>query len=148
MSDACELPRQNASAGEISEILASTRSIAVVGLSDNPDRDSHRVASYLKEQGFRVVPVNPNATEILGERCYPSLREIPFPVDLVDIFRKPEAVPAVVEEAIAMGARAVWMQSGIAHNAAADRARGAGLRVVMSRCLMVEHRERQGGKSS
>ena len=140
MNDACEMPLDNAMLGEIQGILATARCIAVVGLSDNPDRDSHQVAVYLRQQGYRIVPVNPNANEILGEKSYANLREIPFPVDIVDIFRKPEAVPQIVDEAIAIGARTIWMQSGIAHNAAAAKARSAGLKVVMSRCLMVEHR--------
>ncbi len=144
MSETCELPRENASSEEIREILGRVRTIAVVGLSDNPERDSYRVAEYLQAQGCRIIPVNPNAREILGQKVCASLREISEPVDIVDIFRKPEAVPAIVDEAIAIGAKCVWMQSGIAHNAAADKARQAGLLVVMSRCLMVEHRAVKG----
>jgi uncharacterized protein len=143
MNETCEVPLENAGAPEIDEILRTARTIAVVGLSDNPERDSHRVARYLRDRGYRILPVNPNAAEILGAKCYATLREIGEPVDIVDVFRKPEAVPEIVADAIAIGARAVWLQSGIAHNAAAGQARAAGLKVVQSRCLMVEHRNRQ-----
>ncbi len=140
MSDACEMPLKNATTAEVAEILATARTIAVVGLSDKPDRDSYRVAAYLQQHGFKILPVNPNVTEALGLKAYAGLREVREPVDIVDIFRKPEAVPALVEDAIAVGAKAVWMQQGIVHNAAAERARAAGLKVVMSKCIMVEHR--------
>jgi len=140
MSDACETPMQNASDDEIRHILSTARTIAIVGLSANPDRDSYRVAAYLQQHGYTIIQVNPNATEILGVKSYPSLRVVPGPVDIVDIFRKPEAVPEIVDEAIAIGARVIWMQLGIAHNVAADTARAAGLQVVMSRCIMVDHR--------
>lgn len=125
----------------IQHILRSARVIAVVGLSPNPHRPSHAVASYLKEHGYRVIPVNPRAQEILGERSYPDLREVPEPVDVVNIFRRPEYVPAVVESAISIGAKAVWMQLGIVHEEAAARAREAGLLVVMNRCIKVEHQK-------
>ena len=125
----CEFPLSNATDHEIDEILATARTIAVVGLSDKPARDSYRVAAYLQAHGFRIVPVNPAAGSILGERSYPDLASIPadVAVDVVDVFRKPEFVPAVVDAAIARGASTVWMQLGIAHNAAADKARAAGL---------------------
>lgn len=146
MSDqACEFPRQNATTEEVRRILASARTVAVVGLSDKPERDSHRVAAYLQRAGYRIIPVNPNLTSVLGEKAYPNLRAIPEPVDVVDIFRKPEAVPEIVEDAIAIGARVVWMQDGIVHNAAADRARQAGLAVVMNKCMMREHRAWRAG---
>ena len=115
--------------------------MAVVGLSPNPDRPSYRVASYLKEQGFRIIPVNPKAEEILGEVCYPDLTSIPKPVDVVDIFRSPEEVPAIVEAAIKIGAKVVWMQEGVINKAAAARAREAGLQVVMDRCMLKEHQK-------
>jgi predicted CoA-binding protein len=140
MSDACETPMQNASDDEIRHILSTARTIAIVGLSANPDRDSYRVAAYLQQHGYTIIPVNPSATEILGVKSHPSLREVSGSVDIVDIFRKPEAVPEIVDEAIAIGARVIWMQLGIAHNVAADKARAAGLQVVMSRCIMVDHR--------
>ena len=137
----CELPRSNASDAEIDAILATLRTVAVVGLSDRPDRESYRVAEYLQRQGFRIVPVNPAVREVLGEPSYPDLAAIPpeVAVDVVDVFRKPEFIPAVVDEAIARGARVVWMQLGLAHNAAAEKARAAGVAVVMDRCLKVEH---------
>jgi predicted CoA-binding protein len=139
MSDACEIPLHNASSEEIRRIIQTARTIAVVGLSDKPQRDSYQVAAYLQHAGYRIVPVNPTLTEVLGEKCYPSLRDVPAAIDIVNIFRRPEAVPAIVEEAIAIGARVVWMQDGIVHNEAAQKARDAGLEVVMSRCLLREH---------
>jgi predicted CoA-binding protein len=121
------------------EILSSSRTIAVVGLSPKPNRPSYRVASYLKEQGYRIIPVNPKATEMLGEICYPDLSSIPEPVDVVDIFRRPEEVPGIVEETIKIGAKAVWMQEGVINEEAAARAKQAGLKVVMDRCMYKEH---------
>ena len=137
----CEFPLSNASDQEIERLLKTVKTIAVVGLSDKPDRESHMVARYLQAHGYRIVPVNPAAQEILGERSYPDLASIPAEVgvDVVDIFRKPEFIPAIVDAAIARGARAVWMQLGLAHNAAAEKARAAGLAVVMNRCIKVEH---------
>ena len=137
----CELPLSNASEREIDEILASARTIAVVGLSDKPDRESHMVARYLQANGYRIIPVNPAVAEVLGERGYPDLASIPpeVAIDVVDIFRKPEFIPGIVDAAIARGARAVWMQLGLADNAAAQKARAAGLAVVMDRCMKVEH---------
>ena len=120
-------------------ILKSARTVAVVGLSPDPSRPSYAVASYLKRQGYRIIPVNPNAPEVLGEKSYPDLRSVPEVIDVVDVFRRPEHVPAVVEEAIAVGAKAVWMQEGVIHPEAAERARQAGLRVVMDRCMLKEH---------
>lgn len=125
---------------DIKSILEESKTIAVVGLSPHEERDSHRVARYLQSQGYRIIPVNPNADEILGERSYPNLASIPEPVDVVDVFRRSEAVPEIVEEAIKVGARTVWMQEGVIHEEAAARARQAGLRVVMDRCMMKEHR--------
>jgi predicted CoA-binding protein len=140
MSDFCEMPLQNATPEEIRDILHSTRVIAVVGLSDKPDRDSFRVAAYMQRAGYRIIPVNPAVQEVLGEKSHASLREVPEKIDMVDVFRKPDAVPAIVEDAIAVGAKVVWMQEGIVHNEAADRARAAGLKVVMDRCVLREHR--------
>jgi len=141
MDSACEMPLSNATSEELRRILRTYKTVAVIGLSDRPDRDSHRVAAYLQQHGYRIVPVNPNVATVLGEPAYPGLREVPVPVDVVDIFRKPDAVPEIVEDAIAMGARVIWMQEGIAHNAAADRARAAGLEVVMNKCMLKEHRK-------
>lgn len=129
----------------ITAILSSSRTIAVVGLSDNPARPSHQVAGYLKRAGYRIVPVNPRVAGVHGEAAVGSLRQVAEPVDVVLIFRRPEHVPAIVEDAIAIGARAVWMQSGIRHPAAAARAREAGLAVVEDACMMVEHRMRARG---
>lgn len=124
---------------EMREILTMARTIAVVGLSDNPERPAYEVASYLKDQGYRIIPVNPTITEALGEKAFPNLRSIPDPVDVVQIFRRPDEVPSIVEDAIAIGARAVWMQLGIAHEEAASRARAAGLKVVMDACMATTH---------
>ena len=124
---------------EIEGILKEGRSVAVVGLSPKPDRPSYVVARYLQAQGYRIIPVNPNTQEILGEKAYPTLLSIPEKVDIVDIFRRPEEVPPVVEEAISIGARVVWMQEGIVNEAAAQRAREVGLKVVMDRCMKKEH---------
>jgi len=111
----------------------------VVGLSPDPSRPSFEVAAYLKEAGYRIIPVNPSCERIMGESCYRSLAEVPGEVDVVQIFRKSEHVPPVVDEAIAKGARAVWMQSGVVHREAAAKAQAAGLLVVMDRCMLQEH---------
>ena len=124
----------------IREILASPRRIAVVGCSPDAQRDSHRIARLLIEKGHTVIPVNPSAHEILGQRCYASLREVPGPVDVVDIFRRADAAGAVVDDAIAIGARIVWMQLDVIDEAAAARAQAAGLTVVMDRCPAIEYR--------
>lgn len=138
-SDACEFPEHNATPAEISALLKSMRTVAVVGASPKPDRPSHGIMAYLLNQGFNVIPVNPGQTEVLGRRCYASLADIPEPVDVVDIFLNPAHIPPVVDQAIAKGAKAVWMQSGIVHNQAAAKARAAGLTVVMNRCIKVDH---------
>lgn len=124
---------------EIRQLLETSRIVAVVGLSDKPDRASYQVAAYLQRNGYRIIPVNPNVDEALGEKSYPSVDAIPEPVDIVDIFRRAEAVGPVVEEAIAAGARAVWMQLGIVNEEAAEAADAAGLQVVMDRCIQIEH---------
>jgi len=126
---------------EIREVLQRAHTIAVVGLSDRPTRDSFAVARFLQRNGYRVLPVNPNLTgRVLGEQPYASLRDIKQHVDIVDVFRRPEFVPAVVEDAIAIGADVVWTQLGIVDLAAGQRARRAGLGVVMDRCMAIEHR--------
>ena len=124
---------------QIEEILKNSRTIAVVGLSPKPDRPSYGVARYLQGQGYRIIPVNPGAQEVLGEKAYPNLSAIPERVDVVDIFRRPEDVLPVVEEAIKIGAKYIWMQEGIVNDQAAEKARRAGLAVVMDRCMSVEH---------
>jgi predicted CoA-binding protein len=126
-------------------ILRETHTIAMVGLSSNPFRPSHFAAIYMLSEGYNVIPVNPREQEILGRRCYPSLRDIPEPVDMVDIFRDPGAVPPIVEEAIAIGAKVVWMQLGVINQLAAQRARAAGLEVVMDACVKIEHARFFGG---
>jgi predicted CoA-binding protein len=140
MSDASEMPSHYASPEEIQSILKETRTIAVVGLSNKPDRDSYRVAAYMQQQGYRILPVNPAVEEVLGEKAYASLEEIPEPIDLVNVFRRPEHVPPLIDSAIAIAARGIWLQLGIVSNASLAKARQAGLRTVQNRCLMVEHR--------
>lgn len=139
----CEVPEYNPPSEEIKGILEKYKTVAVVGLSPKPERDSHKVAKYLKEKHYRIVPVNPGQKEILGEKCYPNLKAIPFPIDVVDIFRKAEAIPPVVDDAVEIGARVVWMQLGLAHNQAADKARKAGLEVVMNKCIKIEHMNKE-----
>jgi predicted CoA-binding protein len=126
----------------IDEILRNCRTIAVVGLSSNPARPSYRVASYMQAQGYRVIPVNPDETNVLGEPSYPSLAAVACTIDLVDIFRKSEDVLPIVEETIARGAKAIWMQEGVVNEAAAARAAQASLPVVMDRCWRKEHAAR------
>jgi predicted CoA-binding protein len=131
--------------GDVTHILEHCRTVAVVGLSPKPHRDSFEVAQYMQSQGWRIIPINPNASSILGETAYPSLLEAArhHRIELVNVFRNSADVPPVVDEAIAIGAQAVWMQLGIAHAAAAQQAREAGLRVVENKCLLVEHRRGQ-----
>jgi len=126
-------------------ILSLGKRVAIVGLSGNPARPSHFVAIYLRSRGYEIIPVNPREKTILGVESYPSLTAIPGPVDVVDIFRDPAAVPAIVEEAIAIHAKAVWMQLGVVNLEAAQRARDAGLEVVMDRCMKIEHARYFGG---
>ena len=122
------------------EILTSTKTIAVVGLSNKPDRPSHEIASYLKDAGYRIIPVNPGIQEALGQKAYASLKDIPEKVDVVQIFRRSEDVPPIVEEAIAIGAKVVWMQTGIVNEEAAARAEAAGLKAVVDTCMRAVHR--------
>ena len=126
-------------------ILHHYRTVAVVGLSPKPHRDSFRVAQYLQQHGWRIIPINPNAEQILGEPAYASLSDAArhHPIELVNVFRNSEDVPPVVEEAIAIGAKAIWLQLGVVHEAAAQRARDAGLLVVQNKCLKIEHALRQ-----
>ena len=139
MPGECEFPTTNATGAEIAQILKSAKTIAVIGASLKPERPAHWISKYLKEHGYHVIPVNPGHTEILGDKCYKSLSEYPGPVDIVDIFREPGAVPAIVDEAIAKKAKVVWMQEGIVHNAAAAKAKAAGLQVVQNKCIYREH---------
>jgi predicted CoA-binding protein len=124
----------------IPSVLRSARTIAVVGLSSKRYRPSHGVAEYMQSSGYRIIPVNPFETEVLGEQAYPELDRVPGTVDIVDIFRRSEFVPEIVEAAIRIGARAIWMQEGVVHEDAAAKARAAGLEVVMDRCILKEHR--------
>jgi predicted CoA-binding protein len=123
----------------ISKILEDCRTIAVVGLSSNPGRASNGVAGYMKRQGYRVIPVNPNEEQVFGEKSYPSLADVPVKVDLVDIFRRSEEAGKAVDEAIEIGAKAVWLQEGVIDHDAAKRAQDAGLLVVMDRCWLKDH---------
>lgn len=128
------------------DILLATRTIASVGLSSNKEKESYWIVSYLKEQGYRIIPVNPAATEILGEKVYPDLESIPEKVDVVQVFRKPEDVPPVVDSAIKIGAKVVWMQEGIVNEEAARTAQAAGLQVVMNACMRATHKRLIGPK--
>ena len=124
-----------------SDILRSVKTIAVVGLSSKRMRPSYGVSEYMQRAGYRIIPVNPAETEVLGEKAYPDLDSIPVPVDLVNIFRRSELVPPVVEAAIRIGAKAIWMQEDVVNEEAAEKARAAGLMVVMDRCVLKEHRK-------
>jgi predicted CoA-binding protein len=128
----------------IADILSKYKTIAVVGLSSNPMRPSHEVSKYMQRAGYRIIPVNPNETEVLGERSYARLEDVPEGVDVVNVFRRPEEVPPVVESAIRVGAKVVWMQLGIENEEAAEKARAAGLTVVEDACILIEHRRRGG----
>jgi uncharacterized protein len=124
----------------ISDILLTSRTIAVVGLSGKRFRPSYGVAEYMQKAGYRIVPVNPLESHVLGEKCYPDLDSVPDEIDIVDIFRRPEFVPEIVEAAIRKGAKVIWMQEGVMHEEAALRAQAAGLKVVMDRCILKDHR--------
>jgi predicted CoA-binding protein len=127
------------------EILKTCRTVAIVGLSSNPERASNHVGSYLKEKGYKIIPVNPTEKTILGEVCYPDVASIPEKIDVVDIFRKSEDVPPIVKDAIKCGAKAVWMQEGVVNEPAAAEARQAGLKVIMNKCMLKEHNRMTGG---
>ncbi len=124
---------------KIADIFRTCKTVAVVGLSSDESRPSYRIARYLQGCGFRVIPINPNLKEVLGEKAYPSLRDVPEKIDIVDVFRRSEDVPPIAEDAIAIGAKCLWMQEGIVNKQAAKRAEQAGLNVVMDRCIMMEH---------
>jgi hypothetical protein len=127
---------------EIGELLAQTKTIAVVGLSSDPMRPSFGVAQYMQRHGYKIVPVNPSEAEVLGERAYKTLSDVPDKLDLVDVFRRPEFVPAIVDDAIRLNIPAIWLQEGVVNEAAAQKARDAGLFVVMDRCILKDHRAR------
>ena len=124
---------------DLKRLFETVRTIAVVGCSPRPERPGHYVAKYLQDLGYRIIPVNPGQSEILGEKCYASLRDIPEPVDMVDCFRRAEDIPPVVEDAIAIGAKFVWMQLGIVNEEAAQRAADAGIEAVMDRCPKIDY---------
>ncbi len=135
----CEIPDHVPQPQEIKDILETCKIIAVVGISPKESRDSNRVARYLMEQGYDIVPVNPGQREILGKPCFRTLSDIPFDVDMVDLFLNPERVMQAVDQAIEMSVSAIWMQLGIIHNESACKARDAGIQVVMNKCIMKEH---------
>ena len=126
----------------ITDLLQRAKTIAVVGLSSSPLRPSHGVSAYMQTQGYKIIPVNPNITEALGEKSYRSLREVPEKIDIVNIFRRPDAVGEIVDQAIALKVPAVWMQESVINEKAAEKARKAGILVIMDRCILKEHRER------
>jgi hypothetical protein len=137
----CEFPTINSNKDEIKEIFQTVKTIAVLGLSPDPDKDSHRVAAYLQNCGYKIVPVYPKGETILGETVYKSLEEIPFPVDMVNIFRKPDALDAISDACIKRGdIKVFWAQAGIVNNEAAQKAKDAGMIVVQNQCAMVDHR--------
>ena len=127
---------------DIRELLTNAKTIAVVGLSSNPLRPSFGVSQYMQRKGYRIIPVNPNEQTVLGEKAYSSLAEIPDKIDLVDVFRRPEFVPEIVDEVIRLRIPAVWLQEGVVHQSAARKARGSGIFVVMDKCILKEHRAR------
>jgi predicted CoA-binding protein len=134
-----QLPDHNTPSDEVAGILEKSKKIAVVGLSPKEERDSHKVAKYLMENGYEIVPVNPGQKEILGQKCYKTLEEIPYPVDVADLFLNPARVPAVIDQAINKGIGVIWMQLGVIHHEAAQKAREAGVTVVMDQCMKQEH---------
>ncbi|MDA7816687.1 CoA-binding protein [Sulfurimonas sp.] len=137
----CEFPTVNSNKQELQEIFNSVKTIAILGLSPNDEKDSHKVAKYLQKQGFKIVPIYPKEDQILGEKVYRSLAEIPFDVDMVDIFRKPDALDMIADVCIERGdVKVFWSQKGIVNNKAASKAKNAGMRVVQSMCSMVEHK--------
>jgi predicted CoA-binding protein len=123
---------------QITDLLRQAKTIAIVGLSSNPKRASFGVSRFLQRQGYRIIPVNPNETEVLGERAYPSVKDVPDQIDIIDIFRRPAAVPEVVDEALQKGARCIWMQEGVVNHEAAKKAEASGIPVVMDRCILKE----------
>jgi uncharacterized protein len=127
----------------ITQLLRQSKSIAVVGLSSNPARPSHQVAAYLQSAGYRIIPINPNESEVLGQKSYPRLEDVPEPIDIVDVFRRPANVPPIADSAIAIHAKVLWLQQQITHPASAEKARAAGLLVIEDACLLIEHKKRR-----
>ena len=128
----------------IIKILSESKTVAIVGISDKPERPSHKVAKYLNEHGYKIIPVNPRLKEVLGKKCYANLTDINVSVDIVDIFRKPEDINPIIDSAINIGAKTIWMQEGITNDEASDKAESAGLMVVMNRCMLKEHSRLSG----
>ncbi len=126
-------------AERVADLLRNSKTIAVVGLTDSPIRPSYGVSNYMQSQGYRIIPVNPNVPDSLGEKAYRTLLDVPEKIDIVNIFRRPEAVPEIVDQAIQLKVPAIWMQEGVIHEAAAEKAREAGIFVVMDRCILKEH---------
>jgi predicted CoA-binding protein len=135
----CEVPSLGNDAGLARKITLTYKTVAVVGISAKEDRDSHKVAAYLKNHGFKIIPVNPQADEVLGEKCYARLSEIPFRVDVVDVFRKPSALLELADEIIAAKPKAAWFQLGVVNNEAAKKIADAGIEVVQNKCIKIEH---------
>ena len=135
----CEFPKQNLPDKEIKELLANSKVIAVVGISNNPAKASYGVAKYLIDAGYSVIPVNPNYDEVLGLKCYSDLKSVPEKIDIVDIFRKPEFLAEVMDEADEIKAKSIWLQLGLCNNEAVEKAKKAGLKVVMNKCIKIEH---------
>ncbi|MDH5543882.1 MAG: CoA-binding protein [Nitrospinota bacterium] len=140
-SESCEFPDHPNDPELIKKVITSYKTIAIVGISKKQERDSHMVAAYMQKHGYRIVPVNPTADEILGERCYHSLAEIPFEVDVIDVFRKPSTLPALANDIVGMAnkPKAVWFQIGVVNNEASKIVSSAGIEVVQNRCMKVEH---------
>ena len=137
----CSLPDYTPPSEEVIEILQKVKEIAIVGLSPNPKRDSHKVALYLLENGYEIIPVNPGHKEILGKPCFKTLKDIPFPVDMANLFINPKRIQEQVDQAIELGIPAIWMQLGIVDNESAHKARKQGIQVVMNMCIMREHQK-------
>ncbi len=139
--DACERPAFPPDAALVKKIITQSKTVAVVGISKKEERDSYRVAAYLKDHGYTIIPVNPQADEILGEKCYAALADIPFAVDVVDVFRNPSVLPALADEIVALERRPkyVWFQLGVVNNDAAQKISGAGIGVVQNLCIKIEH---------
>jgi uncharacterized protein len=127
----------------ITNLLRQSKTIAVVGLSSNPARPSHEVAAYLQSAGYKIIPINPNESEVLGQKSYPRIEDVPEPIDIVDVFRRPEEVPSIADSAIAIHAKALWLQQQITHPAASEKARAAGLLVIEDACMLIEHKKRR-----
>jgi len=139
--DNCQMPQSNLDNDQIKELLEKSKTIAVIGMSDKPERDSYRVAQYLIEKGYKVIPVNPMKETILGLKCYPDVKSVPEKIDIVDVFRKIDAVPEVVEEALEVNPGAIWLQLGLAHDESAQKACDKDITFVQSKCIKIEHKK-------